>query len=123
MLSKKELLKSPRRKWDDDSKEYDVILLVPDGTKHDSGYMHIAVIGGNWKEKKGQHDKMEFEICAFPDDISCHFPLLDMGNFKYPQVRMDCYYPQGVLQYHGHGKFKVGPSLSSVDIYFTPNQK
>lgn len=119
MLSKKELLKSPQRNWDDTDKEYDVILLVPTGTKHDSGFMHIAVIGGNWKEKEGNSDQMDFEICAYPDDISCHFPLIKISDFTHPQVRMDCYYPSGVLQYHGRGKFKVGPSLSSVDIYFT----
>lgn len=125
MKTKKELLKAPMRAWNDTEKEYDVILLVPAGTKHDSGYMHIAVIGGIWKEKVGQHDNMDLEICAYPDDISCLFPTIKYGNnneFQMASVRMDCYYPQGILQYHGRGKFTVGPSLSSVDIYFTPNK-
>lgn len=121
MKSKKELLKSPVRKWNATDKEYDVILIVPAGTKHDSGYMHIAVIGGT-NDKNGA--LTEFEICAYPDNISCHFPLYqfgERGEYSGCFVRMDCYYPSGVLQYHGIGKFKVGPSLSSVDIYFTPH--
>ena len=67
-----------------------------------------------------------YEICAYPDDVSCHFPLMTYGEekqFTSALVRMDCYYPQGILQYHGRGKFKVGPSLSSVDIYFSPNKE
>jgi hypothetical protein len=123
MKNKKELLKSPRREWNDTDKEYDAILLVPDGTKHDSGYMHIAVIGVT---RGKDFDDMSFEICAYPDDISCHFPIFTFGDnkeFSQPLVRMDCYYPQGVLQYHGRGKFKVGMALSSVGIYFTPEKK
>ena len=119
MKTKKELLKSPVRGWADTDKEYDFILIVPAGTKHDSGFMHIAVIGGNWAEKIGQEDDTKFEICSYPDDITCHFPMSQCGDFSLPKVRMDCYYPQGILRYHGRGKFKVGPALSSVEIYFT----
>lgn len=120
MKTRKELLKSPMRRWDDTDKEYDQILIVPAGTKHDSGYMHIAVIGvtDNGEEK-------QYEIAAYPDDISCFFPLITFGEkkeFTMASVRMDCYYPQGILQYHGRGKFKVGLALSSVDIYFTPTK-
>jgi len=111
MKSKKELLKSPERKWNDTGKEYDSILIVPAGTKHDSGFMHIAVIGAIGEE---------YEICAHPDDIACHFTLLP--EMDYARVRMDCFYPQGIFRYHGDGKFKVGPALSSVDIYFTPTK-
>lgn len=118
-LNKKQILKSPERRWDDVSKEYDRILLIPAGTKHDSGYMHIAVVG-----VIGMGDSETYEIAAYPDDISCHFPVLDLsGGSKYPLVRMDCYYPSGIFQYHGGGKFKVGSALSSVDIYFIPNKK
>lgn len=123
MKTKKELLKSPVREWGKTEKEYDVILLVPTGTKHDSGFMHIAIIGGIWNKKVGQHDDMDFEICAYPDDISCLFPIVEFGdNFEMATVRMDCYYPSGVLQYHGRGKFRVGEALSSVNIYFNPTK-
>lgn len=127
MKSKKELLKSPKRNWNDTEKEYNQILLVPAGTKHDSGYMHIAIIGVTYNEETKEKT---YEICAYPDDIACYFPIVDLGynadlgkNLEYPTVRMDCYYPQGILQYHGRGKFKVGLSLSSTDIYFTPDKK
>jgi hypothetical protein len=123
MLSKKELLKLPMRGWDETEKEYDEILLVPANTKHDSGYMHIAIIGGvrgeNWQD-------VTYEICAYPDDISCHFPIFTYGaekQFSMPLVRMDCLYPQGVFRYHGRGKFKVGHALSSVEIYFNSEKK
>lgn len=110
---RKELLKMPRRAWNDTSREYDQLLLVPDGTKHESGYMHIAVIGV-FSEK----EETKYEICAYPDDIQCHFPNL-RGMDDYCAVRMDCWYPQSILQYHGRGKFRVGEALSSVDLYFT----
>lgn len=124
MKSKKELLKSPRRGWSETDHEYDSILIVPAGTKHDSGFMHIAVIGYNYKDKERGKEET-FEICSFSDDVSCHFPLISFGDnkqYSMASVRMDCYYPSGVLRYHGRGTFKVGLSLSSVDIYFTPTK-
>ena len=105
MKSKKKLLKSPVRKWDDTSNTYDSILLVPTGKKHESGFMHIAIIGVTYKE-----NKEEYEICGYPDDITFEFPK---------EVRMDCFYPQGVLRYHEcDGFFKVGLSLSTMTIYY-----
>jgi len=118
MKTKKELLKSPVRAWDDTEKEYKSILLVPTGTKHSSGFMHIAIIGVYVEE-----GEEKYEICAYPDDIHCHFPLRQLAEFTYTTVRMDCYYPQGVLRYHGNGKFKVGSAISSVDIYFIEGKK
>jgi len=114
-MKKKELLKSPVRDWKDSSKEYDRILLVPTGTKHDSGYMHIAVIGVTKGDKEDT-----YEIAAYPDDISTYFPVNKYPTFEYPTVRMDCLYPSGILQYHGRGKFTVSEALSSIDIRFTP---
>lgn len=119
-ITKKEVLKSPVREWGDTDKEYSRIWLVPAGTKHDSGYMHIAVVGVRVIDKKEV-----YEICGYPDDISCFFPSLDLQGLRknYPLVRMDCIYPTGILQYHGDGKFKVSEALSSVDITFIPNSK
>lgn len=114
MKSKKEILKTAsNRAWDDTDTEYDSILIIPAGTKHDSGYMRIAIVGVFEKDSVEQ-----YEICGYPDDISCHFPSHKSGEFDFPLVRMDCFYPQGILRYHGRGKFKVGESLSSQDIYF-----
>lgn len=118
--TKKELLKMPARKWDDTSREYERILLVPAGTKHGSGYMHIVIVGIYAEE-----GEVKYEICGWPDDISCMFPTLKFGpqkQFEMSLVRMDCWYPQGVLQYHGSGRFKVSSALSSMDIFFTPHQ-
>lgn len=121
MKNRKELLKSPVRAWDDTSKEYDAILLVPAGTKHDSGFMRIAVIGVTYRKNKGEEE--EYEICGYPDDISCVFPLLTVPGpgdeeHQYAHVRMDCYYPQGIFRYHGPGVFRVGPAVSSTEIFF-----
>jgi hypothetical protein len=121
--SRKQLLKSPVRDYKDVDKEYDQILLVPAGTKHDSGYMHIAVIGVTDVQGGGE----TYEICAWPDDITIRFPFYDLGlgisapkmlRGGLPQVRMDCIYPSAVLRYHGRGKFKVTEPLSSVEILF-----
>jgi hypothetical protein len=109
--SKKELLKLPKRKWNDDTRLYDKIWIVPAGLKHDSGYMCIAIIGV-WKE--GEETKAE--ICAYPDDISYFFPF-ESGKYSIAKVRQDCFYPTGVLQFHSrNGKFYVSEALSSVDI-------
>lgn len=112
-LNKKELLKLPNRKWDDTSRLYDKIWIIPSGLKHDSGYMCIAVIGV-WKD--GEEEKAE--ICAYPDDISYLFPIMTYGlNSELAKVRQDCFYPSGVLQFHSSfGKFYVSEALSSVDI-------
>lgn len=119
MKSKKELLNSPQRRWNDTSGVYDDILLVPTGTKHDSGFMHIAVIGVTFPQN-GEDGEDTYEICGYPDDITCLFPLRSIGHHQYAEVRMDCYYPQGILRYHGRGKFRVGPALSSIEISFEP---
>ncbi len=117
MKNRKELLKSPVRNWNDSDKEYDAILLVPAGTKHESGYMHIAVIG-----VMGTGENKTYEIAAFPDDISTFFNPTVIGDHKFAQVRMDCYYPSGILQYHGRGKFKVSAAVSSIDITFSSKE-
>jgi hypothetical protein len=109
--SKKEILKSEKhRGWNDTDKLYDRIWLIPSGEKHDSGYMHIAVVGVN----------VDYEIVAYPDDISTFFPPIKYGDreqYEFASVRMDCHYPQGILQYHGTNlKFRVSSLLSSIDI-------
>lgn len=119
-LSKKELLTQAVRAWDNTDKYYDAILLVPAGTKHESGFMHIAIIGVTYTD----NDKT-YEICGYPDDISTFFEPVRFGKnneYSFASVRMDCYYPSGVLQYHGNGKFWVSSGLCSMDIKFIPNK-
>lgn len=113
MKTKKELLKSPERKWDDTSKLYDAVLIVPAGTKHDSGFMHIAIIGVTLNGKEET-----YEICGYADDISLIADIDTYGDIKMAKVRMDCYYPQGILRYHGRCKFKVSEALSSMYIIY-----
>lgn len=107
----------PKRPWEYKEKLYDSVLVVPAGTKHDSGFMHIAVIGCYIEEKIEK-----YEICAYPDDISWYFPTIKYPEFEYAQVRTDCYYPQGVMRFHGRGKFTVSEALSSVDVKFIPDK-
>ena len=123
MKSKKELLKSSVRAWNDTDKTYDAILIVPSGKKHESGFMHIAVIGVTYRD-----GEEEFEIIGEPDDIACVFPTRKLKGrlgktYEFAEVRMDCYYPQGILRYHGDGLFHAGPALSTLEIYFTPEGK
>ena len=117
-MKKSDILKGKHRKWDDTSRLYDRIWLVPTRKMHDSGYTYVAIIGV-WDEKR----KEEFEICGYCDDISTYFPMIKLSDtFEYPIVRMDCLYPSGILQYHARdGKFWVSESLSSMDIKFIKN--
>lgn len=119
MKAKKELLKSEWRKWDDTTRLYDVVLFVQSGLKHDSGYMCITLMG-MWRDG----DVENFEILGQPDDVSLIVDPLRFGDkkeFVMSPVRMDCYYPQGVFQYHGRGgKFKVSEALSSMEITYIP---
>jgi hypothetical protein len=81
--------------------------------------MHIAIIGVFTKELEEQ-----YEICAYPDDVSYFFPIRKLGDdLEMTTVRQDCYYPQGVLRFWGEGKFKVGHGLSSTDVYFCPTNQ
>jgi len=111
-LNRKALLKKPFRKAD---REYKAILIVPAGTKHESGYMHIAVIGEYVVD-----GKLKYEICAYPDDIEWD---LSGVTQKYPSsgMRTDCWYPEGILHVWGGGAFKVEfPAMSSTEIKFVP---
>ena len=105
--SKKELLKLPQRDWEKIT-QYDSILIVPSGSKHDSGYMMIAIIGMVGNEPK--------EICGYPDDISWDYTDYKQA-YECTGVRTDCYYPQGILHFWARDtSFQVGESLSSITI-------
>lgn len=113
--NRKQLLKLKNRKDEDIDRLYDYVLIIPAGTKHDSGFMHIAVIG-KWIEDK----KEKFEICSYPDDINWILPDSQRVGYKFAHLRTDCFYPQGILKFWGRGKFKVDWG-SSTEITFISN--
>lgn len=112
--SKKELIKLQR--VDNLDTVYDAVLIVPTGRKHESGYMKIAVIG-IIKQNTGEPI---YELRGEPDDINWITP----ESYKYGDgyalatLRMDCYYPRGIIHVWGHGEFKIGIGYSSQDIRF-----
>lgn len=122
MVTKKELLASPKRHWDESSQLYDEVLMVQGRTKHSSGWMHIILIGYI-------SDEDRFEICCEnADDIEWELDSIirfgDKQQYTMSQVRMDCFYPQGIFRFHSRaGKFRVGPALSSVKVEFIKTEK
>lgn len=119
--TKEQLLAMPYRTDENVSRQYTEILIIPLKTKHDSGFSNIAIIG-IWKDENKQE---HHEVCANQvDDISWLLPTITIGKgknaFQMAAVRTDCYYPQGILRYHGrNGYFTVSYALSSIDITFT----
>ena len=99
-----------RDSWNTES-QYKTLYLIPSGLKHDSGYMTIAIVG---KKENGS-----MEVCAHPDDIDWDFSAL---NQKFPTsgMRMDCIYPNGVIQCHGAVRYIVGEAFSSTEIKVIP---
>ena len=117
-LSIKELRKLPVRDLLDTNKLYDHILIINSGKKHDSGYALMAIVGVNYDT---ENKKYLMEISAYCDDL--HLKISDKiipyqwKGFIEPVVRTDMY-TTGVLRYwSNHGKFVVGMSLSSLDVY------
>ena len=88
---------------------YDTILLFPTKRKHDSGYACMMIVG--------VVDGHAVEIAANGcDDICWHLPA---KSHEYtPNLRNDCILKNGGIHFHGCGNFKVGRSLSSIDITF-----
>ena len=98
-----ELMSLPVRKWDDESKAYDSLLVLADGRKHDSGWGLIVIIGCIKQEP------IEIAVCC-ADDISWHFKQ---------EPRMDCALPNRGMHFwcRGKGKYRVGCALSSTDVW------
>lgn len=115
---RKELLALPQRGWNTAS-EYDSLLLVPTAEKHDSGFTIIAIVG----VAKG----IPVEIAATCDDICWSFPTSHPYDRMTPGLhrmvmRTDCLWPSGIMhvwasgEHYFKGRFRVGASLSSVDV-------
>jgi hypothetical protein len=114
-ITKKLLLSLPKRDWSKVS-IYDQIYLVPEGGKHDSGFMFIAIIGVSKREFKNK-SKYYGEIAGYCDDV-CWDTSLVSREFG---IRTDCEYPSGILHFWSwYCKFQVGHSLSSTDIKLIP---
>lgn len=117
-MTKKEILNSPYRT--NINQQYKAIYIIPNELKHESGFMYITILGQiNTQEEK-------YEICGQCDDLSTYFPMTKISNnTEFPQVRMDCLYPQGIIRYHGtcspNSYFTVSDNLSSMDITYHNN--
>lgn len=121
--SKSWLLKNlPFRDEDNCDRNYNNLLIVPTGKKHNSGFMKIAIIGvvrHNGRLGESARYWEEAEICAYPDDILWHIPPgEDVGSSMLYNLRTDCFYPSGTLRVWLYGyEFRVSFPLSSTDIY------
>ena len=105
-LNRKTIKSLPKREWNETS-EYNEIYIIPSGLKHDSGWMMIAIVGVK--------EDGSMEVCAYPDDICWDMTKL---NQKYDStgMRTDCFYPNGVLRFHGSVKYIVEGACSSTTI-------
>lgn len=110
---KKSLLALPSAEWNS-AGEYgwwDSLLIVPDTAHaaHDSGYCHIAVIG--------VRKNVAQVILAQPDSISLPENASILPGRFYGHLRMDAYWPSGILQlWSREVEFSISSPLSSVDI-------
>jgi len=100
---REDLFKLPVRKWDDEYKRYDSILILADGKKHDSGWGLIVVIGC---------------IKNSPIEIACNCAE-DINWTFAQQPRMDCALPSRGMHFwcRNNGRYQVGAALISTDIY------
>jgi hypothetical protein len=110
---KKDLLKLPEAPFNN-PKKYPFLLIVPTKELHDSGYRHIAIIGGTYVNNK----PMAVEVLAYPDDIT--FPIPEYSYL----MRMDCFGDNGVLRLHSIAyDFFVSCPVSSTEIEISKRVK
>lgn len=110
--TRQKLLALPGRKWDDDSRLYDSLLVFSARRKHDSGWSQIVVVGCIKQQP--------VEICvACADDLEWLSPppIVAGETYRMGQMRTDCLFPAGILHaWSREHRFKVGAALSSVTI-------
>ena len=111
---KTDLLKLPDAKWGVEA-WYDFLLIVPTRKMHDSGYAHIAIIGGKYDSENGDQ---AVEIIASPDDLQ--WPTETAISSRMPEygaLRTDAYWPSGVIRlWSGEYLFGVDHPTSSTAI-------
>ena len=112
-IKRKDLKILPQRGWAEHT-TYRKILLVPTGTKHDSGFMHIAIVG--------VRDDGGLEVCAYPDDIIWDFSTFHQ-EYESTGMRTDCFYPTGVLQFWGNSTAFIVKGAFSSTIIQVVNRK
>lgn len=102
----KELEALDSREWlEDEVGEFDSIIILPTKHKHDSGFRNMDFIG-----VKGEEPICKLSGCS--DIIN----IRGFDNNLFWAV--DCLYTSKLLRIFVHGhKIKVGPPLSSFDIY------
>lgn len=106
--SKEELLKLPKRDWDEKYK-YRAVLFVNTKYKHDSGYNLFAIIGC----EDGAHPT---EICGYMDDF--RFDPYSKSNqfsdvFNMSDIAFDCSM-RGVFRMHSRREIWVEPCRSTT---------
>lgn len=112
LFTRKELLNLNSRGWNDIT-EYNSVIIFPSEHLHDSGYRCITVIG--------VRESLPIEIITqHADDINwmvCN-PAYRYSDGGFPaQLRMDSLVASYAVHFWGNNKiFRVGPSLSSLDI-------
>jgi hypothetical protein len=100
----KELRKLPRKK-SNEIKQYNSVVLIPSGKKHDSGYALIYIIGLD-------NEQNPIEIAAACDDV--HWITPDPTEHN---LRNEMFYPSGVIHYWSNKySFEIGVSLSSTYV-------
>lgn len=92
---------------------YDSIIILPLGTKHDSGYSHILIVG--CRDVDGCNKRQPVEIASkYSDDITW---ILD-GH----KLRSDALLKSRAMHFWANDvrlKFVVGHALSSIDVTLT----
>lgn len=115
-MTQKELLALPRVGWDDQNRKrwWDCLIIVPTRKRHDSGWLHIAIIGYDQGSKEGM-------LLAMPDDIT--WPEITP---RYPDtngmsLRTDASPKNHALRlWSNHFRFRIDMPVSSVTIEVQP---
>jgi len=114
---KSDLLKVAWRptEWKASDRVYGQIVVVGNRHRHDSGFMCMTVLGMWYDEDGDSH----IEKCAeASDDLCWHVPPSRWaGEFSAPDLRVDCLWPSGALQFrYASQGICVGNAQSSIDI-------
>lgn len=127
MTAKKNDFKSlPRVDWKGTDEEFDGIIIIPEKTKHDSGFMCMSFAGCKGNKAVclmgGGSDVIHFDgIGGYGDwRKGAGSDIPDKVEPKGWSV--DCI-PCGYLRIFSKGKITIGNMLSDFDIFATNNTK
>jgi hypothetical protein len=111
-MSQKELLALPWVGWGDENRNrwWDSLIILPTRQKHDSGWLHIAIIGCD-------NDSSEGMLLAMPDDITWPEITPRYPDMNGMSLRTDASPKNHALRlWSNYYKFRVDAPLSSVTI-------